>query len=532
MESLRTDLCTLCTDDGISNNAVTWCTECEGFLCTDCEKHHKRSKASKEHSTMSTVNYHTLPKSIRETSNRCKDHDKKYELYCSSHATPCCIQCIADTHQKCQDMKPLADILREVKSSAAIPLLKNDLKDLKESFEEVIKHIGDRIKAMSSQKGKGIEEIRSMRKLLDEHFDKLEREILGDINDKHSKIKSKLAELVKEMENRAKLVGQLEDEFSTMTKYATELQIYVGMQELEKAASKEAKFLEDLESGRKLHDKNIEIKILSEVYSVLQDVYSFGKISIKSTPYMVPGKIGRKDQAQLLVPHVPTVPKTEPIQPSLMKNLEFLKVMNNDPDSIPQIRQMRFFLDKETAHKDVSVLEKGTAFANNAQDVPLKSFNSNRHTRFKGARGTHVFTQPGIYFYEVILDLKIATPLQENNIAFEIGIARKSSIDEKKYIEGQPYSYSIVGAHHPACEAVCVHVVADKKSLLHKTLVKNKVDEECRIVLGFLLNTDIGTWEIYNIEDGENLCIVHNVNCEQPLFPVVSGYNPLQIQIA
>lgn len=129
------------------------------------------------------------------------------------------------------------------------------------------------------------------------------------------------------------------------------------------------------------------------------------------------------------------------------------------------------------------------------------------------------------------MDLKIATPLQENNIAFEIGIARKSSIDEKKYIEGQPYSYSIVGAHHPACEAVCVHVVADKKVLLHKTLVKNKVDEECRIVLGFLLNTDIGTWEIYNIEDGENLCIVHNVNCEQPLFPVVSGYNPLQIQV-
>lgn len=42
--------------------------------------------------------------------------------------------------------------------------------------------------------------------------------------------------------------------------------------------------------------------------------------------------------------------------------------------------EMRFFLDKETAHKDVSVLEKGTVFANNAPDVPLKSFNSNRYT--------------------------------------------------------------------------------------------------------------------------------------------------------
>ncbi|CAC5358143.1 unnamed protein product [Mytilus coruscus] len=368
MESPSKNVCTLCTDDGLSNYAVTWCTECEGFLCTDCEKHHKRSKASKEHSTMSTVDYHKLPKSIRETSNRCKDHDKKYELYCSSHACPCCVQCIADTHQKCQDMKPLADILKDVKSSAAIPLLKNDLKDLRESFEEVIKHIEDRIKIINSQKEKGIEEIRSMRKLLEDHFDKLERQIIGDLNAKHSKLKSNLEELVKEMENRAKLVGQLEDEFSTMTKYATELQIYVGMQELEKTASKEAKFLGDLESGNDLHDNNMEVKILSEVYSVLQDVYSFGKISIKSTPYSVHGKIGRKDQAQRIVP---TVPKPEQVKPSLMENFEFLKVITNNPDIFSQIRQMRFFLDKKTAHKEVSVLEDGTTFSNSIQEVLL-----------------------------------------------------------------------------------------------------------------------------------------------------------------
>lgn len=209
------------------------------------------------------------------------------------------------------------------------------------------------------------------------------------------------------------------------------------------------------------------------------------------------------------------------------------QMVTNNPEIFSTIRQIRFFLDKQTAHKEVTVTEDGTTFTNNQQGVVPKSsvLHPNRHKKFKGARGTHVFTQPGRYFYEVILEMKVVAPLQLNNIAFEIGIARKSSIDNKKYIEGQPYAWSMIGAHHPACDAVCVHVVRDRKVLLHKVLVKNQVDEECRIVLGFLLNTDAGTWEIYNSEEGEKLCIVHNVNCEEPLFPVVSGYNSSQVQV-
>ena len=125
-------------------------------------------------------------------------------------------------------------------------------------------------------------------------------------------------------------------------------------------------------------------------------------------------------------------------------------------------------------------------------------------------------------------------PLQQNNIAFEIGIARKSSIDNKTYIEGQPYAWSMIGAHHPACESVCIHVVRDRKVLLHKLLVKNQVDEQCRISLGFLLDTDYEKWEIYNSEEGKKkkLCVAQDVNYVEPLFPVVSGYNSLQIQVA
>lgn len=127
--------------------------------------------------------------------------------------------------------------------------------------------------------------------------------------------------------------------------------------------------------------------------------------------------------------------------------------------------------------------------------------------------------------------MKVVAQLQQNNIAFEIGIARGSSIDNKKYIEGQPFAWSMIGAHHPACDSICIHVVRDRRVLLHKNLVKNEVDKECQVMFGFLLNTDAGTWEIFNSEDGHRLCVVSDVNFEEPLFPVVSGYNSSQINV-
>lgn len=70
MASLDKKICTLCyDDDGASTEAVVWCTDCEVFLCKDCGKHHKRSRTSEDHKTMSSTEYHKLPQFMREISS-------------------------------------------------------------------------------------------------------------------------------------------------------------------------------------------------------------------------------------------------------------------------------------------------------------------------------------------------------------------------------------------------------------------------------------------------------------------------------
>lgn len=269
---------------------------------------------------MSTVDFCKLPKFMHALSNRCEAHNIAYEVYCPVHSCPCCSICAFMDHQTCQDMKPLDAILKDIKSSAAIPILKQDLQDLGENFQEVMNYLLDRMKTINVQNDATIEKVRTMRKLVDDCFDKLEKKIVDDVKYTHSKIKSETEALVTQIEYRAKRVGKLHFEFSIMTKYATDYQTFIGLRDIEETLSQEAQYLEELTSGSQIDDKNAEVTLSPALQSVLQDIKSFGNVSIKSSPSGFKLKTGRKDQAQILV--VPVNHGIEQIAPILITTLQ------------------------------------------------------------------------------------------------------------------------------------------------------------------------------------------------------------------
>ncbi|CAG2230096.1 TRIM9_67 [Mytilus edulis] len=286
MASSVKQLCTICNDDGISNSAVTWCTECEVLFCGDCEKPHSKSHLSKNHKTMSADDYQKLPTFMQEISSQCQDHKKKFELYCSFHACPCCVQCVTDKHNMCQEMKPLSDILQQVKSSASVQLFEKDLKDVKENIDTAIKYLQTRITTSNTQNTKAIEKIRYMRKSIDDYLNKLEQDLLNDLESKYSKLKSNMASLMQQMEQRASQINQMQSQFSETTQYTTELQRFIGLREVEKITSQTTRYIEDLESGDHFIEKNLEVNLSS----ALQSFYKMSNhlvISISIPPLLL-----------------------------------------------------------------------------------------------------------------------------------------------------------------------------------------------------------------------------------------------------
>jgi hypothetical protein len=48
---------------------------------------------------------------------------------------------------------------------------------------------------------------------------------------------------------------------------------------------------------------------------------------------------------------------------------------------------------------------------------------------------------------------------------------------------------------------------------------------------GFLLDTANRSWRIFDAANNKPVCHMTDLDCSEPLVPVVSGYNPNQVEV-
>lgn len=291
------EICTLCQDENEVSKAVTRCAECEVFLCRECENVHRKSPLSKIHKIMSTEDYHMLPSFMKEISNKCKKHNKKFELYCSFHGCPCCVQCVSD-HQKCQDMKPLSDFVSNMESSATIQLLEKDLEKVMANFQIILNYLERRRYANHTQKTKAISETSSMINTINDHLQNLEQQYIEDLESRYFDLEYNVDSLLKQIEHRFIQLRNLHKEFSHMTENATDFQTFIGLKKIEQIVDEEAKYIEDLESGCQLNESNIKIQMSCLLQSFLQRVKSFGDIFITTSSSTIQLNTGKEEDAR------------------------------------------------------------------------------------------------------------------------------------------------------------------------------------------------------------------------------------------
>ncbi|CAG2235046.1 TRIM56 [Mytilus edulis] len=312
-------ICHLCEEEYVSNVAVVWCADCENFLCKDCEKHHGRSKASKDHQTISQDEYKKLPSFIVGIKNRCEKHDQKYVFYCKFHGDPCCVRCITDNHKDCRDLDSLVEVLRDIKTSAKVSNLDKEFDILLENFDTVVKYLNSRIATIKKNKTESLREIRNLRALINKHLDEIEKKIVDDLSEEFKKIKLTSDNLTSEIEDKKKVIKNLQNDLSKMTKYATDLQIYVGLQYFEKSSSKEIVYLNKLQNKGQLDEICLESKISSDLKCLTNNIETFGTAVTHSSPCTLQLNTSTEYQVHRSFPPVLTI---DNINPKLKTTLE------------------------------------------------------------------------------------------------------------------------------------------------------------------------------------------------------------------
>ncbi|XP_071177616.1 protein lin-41-like [Mytilus edulis] len=319
-------ICHLCEEEYVSNVAVVWCADCENFLCKDCDKHHSRIKASKDHQTIAIDDYEKLPSFIVDIKNRCVKHDQKYDFYCKFHGDPCCVMCIKDNHNGCRDLDPLVEVLRDIKTSAKVSNLDKEFDILLENFDTVVKYLNSRMVTLQENKTESLKEIRNLRASINKHLDEIEQKILDDISVEFNKIKQKSNHISNEIGTKKVVIQNLQNDLAKMTMYATDLQIYVGLQYLEKSTLEEVGYLNELQGKGQLEEIRFESKLSSDLKCLTSNIRKFGTAVVHSSPCTLQLKSSGEYQVNLSVSHLLTI---DSINPKLKTTLRVPKLFKD-----------------------------------------------------------------------------------------------------------------------------------------------------------------------------------------------------------
>ncbi|VDI58211.1 Hypothetical predicted protein [Mytilus galloprovincialis] len=243
----------------------------------------------------------------------CPYHDQRYELYCPNHSAACCLQCFTEKHQNCKDLKRLTDIMKDIKSLTSVTRVEQDLNDANENYEMIITYLNRRLSTILNQKKTKIEEINLIRKSLNEHLDNLEQRMIKELVVEHNKLETETKKVINQVETKRSRVKNYLEDLTKMKNFATELQTFIGIQEMENMTTEEVRYLQKLIQSGDLDELNIEVKISSDVKSAVQKLICFGSVSVSSVPCSLELKKKVECQVPIFVPTVKTINDISPV---------------------------------------------------------------------------------------------------------------------------------------------------------------------------------------------------------------------------
>ncbi|CAG2218072.1 unnamed protein product [Mytilus edulis] len=240
-DSSDSTFCGVCKVRHITKASAYWCPECDEGLCTEChDNHHSISKATRTHGVISMKRYRKLPASIANISNFCTEHDMKFENYCPHHNKLCCPACISTIHQKCIGLQLLRDVLKNAKSST-------------DRIDDLTRFLHQREKCQN--------EVTQLRITINSHLDELEQQIQTELNAAEMKVNLKTNKLVADLSQKTKCADQLQDSITSVKKYGSNLQAYMGSKLIEANVEKEETYLQTLLKDGSLQQNLLKCKI-------------------------------------------------------------------------------------------------------------------------------------------------------------------------------------------------------------------------------------------------------------------------------
>ncbi|KAL3888613.1 hypothetical protein ACJMK2_000978 [Sinanodonta woodiana] len=221
-------VCNACQAQDVISPAENVCTVCEEALCVQCSKMHGISRLSTNHAILKIEHLLSKEQTVLQNNEmfRCTEHASfPVEYYCKGHGTELCAKCCVDDHASCPEVIKLANKTPDL--SEALNVIKEQMKNLEDQLKQLAAVNVLHLSKLESDVNNLTVEIRTLKKVINDALDDLEKRVKEEGNKIFSDEKKRIAHTNQICQSHVMAIRNSSVVLESASKYATENQMFL-----------------------------------------------------------------------------------------------------------------------------------------------------------------------------------------------------------------------------------------------------------------------------------------------------------------
>ena len=227
VQTVKTEMeCDPCLLDAKTVNAERFCTVCDEFLCDNCARAHKNSKATRNHKLLTRDE---MPrKKLAAVQKFCSKHDdKQIKYFCERHDQLCCSACQSTEHRQCK-IAYVNEIAGEYVASKEYQNLLKQIKILERKLIETRLQSEKNCEDVNQCLTTLISDIQHFRSQVNTSLDKLEKQIREEAQKIKTDDLKSMESISTQSESIQKHLSEMSSTLESLEKYKQNQQLFIS----------------------------------------------------------------------------------------------------------------------------------------------------------------------------------------------------------------------------------------------------------------------------------------------------------------
>ncbi|CAC5406980.1 AKAP9 [Mytilus coruscus] len=195
----------------------------------------------------------------------------------------CCTKCCIEEHKNCKELTDIKDVISSIKSSNSMLEIDNSLRELNEILKRIQKNRAGNLTSLKLNRQKIEREIQIARHTMNEHFNRLETELLKELQTIENAKEKKISKILASVERKEKEIDELQISLVIIKQHASDLQTFLVSKQIENELMDTDSLLQSMQYNNELSDVIICLKTDDLIKRVNGNISRFGEIVVQTS---------------------------------------------------------------------------------------------------------------------------------------------------------------------------------------------------------------------------------------------------------